>query len=72
MDDLNQRDLLIRLDANQTILIEKLNRIESKVEDLPAVKEKIKTLEKLTWGAVLTALVAIFKSMWDVFIRHIN
>lgn len=72
MDDQEQYDLLIRVDTKLKLFEESLKAIEARLFEprfCDTHAEKIKTLEKITWGALLAAIAAMIKSFWSVFVK---
>ena len=68
MTEKEYHDLLIRLDTRQESIYSRMEKIEQKLDrkQCQAHAERIKTLEKITWGAVLASIAAIIKSFWNV------
>ncbi len=60
------RELLIRLDTRQANMEKTIEAMGKKLEGrrCHTHAEKIRTLEKITWAAVLASLAAIVKSFW--------
>ena len=65
MEEKQQNDLLIKVDTTQTLMLEKLRLIESKIDVLPIYEEKIKILEKITWFAIILVLSSLLKNFYD-------
>ena len=68
MTEKEYHDLLIRIDTRQESMSLRIEKIEKKLDQnqCQAHAERIKTLEKITWGAVLASIAAIIKSFWNV------
>lgn len=69
MDKQEEHDLLIEIATKQSTHETLLEDIKSRLPDereCQAHEEKIRTLEKLTWGALTAAVVATIKSFWKV------
>ena len=64
--DKDQHDMLIRIDERTIAIDKEVTAIKKWSQGLPCQTqtEKIKTLEKITWGAALAAIVAMTKSFW--------
>jgi len=69
MTEQEYHDLLIRVDTRQDVMGKQIECIKVLLEkrQCQTHAEKIKTLERITWGAVLTSIAAIAKSFWGVF-----
>jgi len=68
MTEQEYHDLLIRVDTRQGEMAKQVECIKVLLEkrQCQTHAEKIKTLERITWGAVLTSVLAIVKSFWSV------
>ena len=66
MTEKEYHDLLIRLDANFQDIKEDVRDIKGRINGLQcqAHTERIKTLEKITWGAVMASIAAVVRSFW--------
>ena len=66
MDENQQHDLLIRLDTRMETVAGQIDCIKHTLEtrQCQVHSEKIRTLERLTWGAIMTAVAAVVKSFW--------
>lgn len=71
VNEQEQNELLVRLDTRQASIETRLEKIEAKLSDRRCYThaEKIRTLEKITWGALLAAMIAMIKSFWGVIIK---
>ncbi len=71
MNDTQYHDLLIRLDTRQDVIIEQVKCIKKQLEDRQCQThtEKIKTLEKITWGAVMASITAIASAVWQAITK---
>lgn len=68
MTEQEYHDLLIRLDTRQASMEKKIDKMESKLEEprqCATHTEKLKTHDRLIWGAVGVALAAMVKSFWS-------
>lgn len=67
MTEQEYHDLLIRLDMRQKRIEESIEKIEQFLSNrlCKTHAEKIRTLEKITWGAVAAAMASIIKSFWN-------
>jgi len=63
------RDLLIRIDTRQEVMGREIGAIKLWLSNVHCQThaEKLSTLERITWGAVVVSLGAIIKSFWSVF-----
>lgn len=77
MSDLNElasrfegiKEITIRLDERVLkfdLLITRLEKLEKSVNQIPwqVTGEKIKTLERFTWAAVVASIAAFVKALW--------
>lgn len=71
MNEQEYHDLLIRLDTRQESIEARLKTIEESLsaKNCQTHAEKIRTLEKITWGALFMSLSAIVKSFWGVIVK---
>ena len=65
------RDMLIRINTQQENMGREIGEIKNKLSQTQCQThaEKLHTIEKITWGAVLVAIAAIVKSFWATFTR---
>jgi len=68
MTEQEYHDLLIRMDTRQGAMEEDLKEIKKVLSKrmCHTHAEKIRTLEKITWGAVMLSIGAVMKSFWSV------
>ena len=71
MNDTQYHDLLIRIDTRQSVMSEQIRCIKVQLEgrQCQAHTEKIKTLEKITWGAVMASIAAMASAAWQAIIK---
>jgi hypothetical protein len=67
---------LASLEANMKTVVEGIARLEVKVDtmidervQIATLKEKVRTLEKLVWIALSTALAASVKAFFDIITK---
>lgn len=67
MSEKDFHDLLIRLDERQANMEKALVLIQAhlRTQNCQTNEEKIRTLEKLTWGAILASVTAVVRTFWD-------
>jgi len=67
MNEQEAHDLLIKIGTRQEIMIEQIKCIKTDLgkRECQTHREKIKILEKITWGAVLASILAVVKSFWS-------
>jgi len=60
------RDMLIRIDERTMNTDKQVEHIKEWIEAAPCQmqKEKIKFIERIAWGATLTAIAATVKTFW--------
>lgn len=72
MNDQEYHDLLIRIDTKLTLFEASLKDIETRVSasrPCDTHAEKIRTLENITWGALLIAIASVVKSFWGILTK---
>jgi hypothetical protein len=65
VDKEKDHDILIRIEERQETIKNDVAWIKSEMKELPKQKEKIKTLERVVWGALIASMVAAIKAFWS-------
>ena len=83
MNECEAHELLIRIDAQMSTMLNRVERMEKQWDDKmyllnaipPAMDlsicathaEKIKTIERIVWGTLCLSLTSFFHSVWSMF-----